>query len=284
MKRIFLLAIISLSIGSVFAQSKFPTQKELKNFERSTTYVLLDNNIFGTYNSEITYAADKFWTITKHEKLNKDGFEEKKYYPGASILFLSESWFDGQRDAGVFNTLSLNMGHESGDLDKMPTITDFPLSYANYDTEHYAYKLGIALKFMQNHIRWLQENKPSDDKSVLEHYQNSGKSTKGKTLYLLKEEMDDKVNSLSEIKKYYSGKVKFVSRDEIQEAVENQDEDVLLLNLVAPDQNVSNYLCLKMIIGAADAELYYFDYHKTIKRFKPGKFLKSDFQNLSKQY
>ncbi len=282
MKRLFFYGIFVLISLQTFAQQYFPSKAELKDFKRSKTYVLLDNNIFGTYNQEIRSAADKFWTITKHEYINKDGFNEKKYYPGASILFLSESYFDGQKDAGVFNTLSLNMGHESGEMDKMPTIVDFPLSYADFDTERYAYKIGLALKFMQNHIRWLMENPDIEDKSVLNYYRNIEEKTTDKTLYLLKEEMDKKVDELSEIKKVYSGKVKFVTREDIQEAVERGDENVLILNLVAPDQDVTNYLCLKMILGAADAKLYYFGFHKTVKRVKPGKFLKSDFQKINK--
>jgi len=282
MKKLKIVLIFWLASTGAFAQQALPTAQDLKNFDRSKTYFLLDNNIFGTYNNEIKIAADAYWTVTKHEYISKDGFEEKKTEPLASILFLSETWFEGQKDAGKFNTLSLNLGHESGKMDKMPTIADFPLSYSNFDTEHYSYKFGIALKFMQNHIAWMKTNPAvKDGKELLEIYKTTRVKTKDKTLYVLKEELDGKVNDLAAIKKVYSGKVKLSSKEEIAELIENEDEDALILHLIAPDQDVNGFICIKMILGAADAKLYYFDYHTTVNVLKPGKFLKSDFQELN---
>ncbi len=283
MKQIGLFTLFCILNISIFAQVPLPDEQILKNFDRSKTYFLLDDNIFGTYNNEIKIVADAYWKITKHEYINKDGFEDKKIEPLASILFLSESWFNGNKESGKFNTLSLNMGHESGALEKMPSVVEFPLSYANYDTEHYAYKLGLALKYMQNQVTWMKAHPEiKDSEQLLEQLKNTREKTTGKTLYVLKNEMDRKMQDPAAIKKIYSGKVKFVTKEEIEELIENQDENALILHLVAPDQDVNGFICLKMILGVADAKLYYFDYHLTVSKLKPGAFLKSDFQELSK--
>jgi hypothetical protein len=88
---------------------------------------------------------------------------------------------------------------------------------------------------------------------------------------------------LENIKKVYSGKVKIVSQEEIEKAIADKDENVLLLHLVAPPKDVDGYLTLKMIVGAADAKLYYFDFHKIKKNKAPGTFLPDDFKAINSQ-
>lgn len=282
MKKI-ILVIVSIFISNIFfAQQMLPTSKQVKTFLESRTYVVQDNNIFGTYNSAIEEAAKKHWRITKHFILSKNEFQQKKHVTTASMIVLTDTQFEGQSNLGVFTSLSLVLGKSGGNINTMPDIITFPLAYSDVDYDRYYYKLGLALEFMQKHIEWLQENPDVEDKALLNNYKKSNKSTKDKTLYLLKREMAEKVNTLEKISEFYSGKVKFVSQEEIEKAIDTKNKDILVLHLVAPTNAIRGNVVTKMILSAADASMYYFDYHRIKGKRMPNKFLKSDFEKLNK--
>ena len=192
----------------------------------------------------------------------------------------TKTYFNGQQSLGIFKAVSIVLGKENGNINTMPAIADFLLAYEDVDYDEYYYKLGVVLLFMQNHLQWLKENPDLKDRSVMNQYRKAKEHTKNKTLYLLKSEMSGDINTLSEIRDVYSGKVKFVTQEEIQEAVDTKNNDVILLHLVAPETDRNNLLCLKMILGASDAKLYYFGFHKIKKGEKSGAFLKSDFEKI----
>jgi len=273
--------LIFLSI-SVSAQQVLPTEKQVNTFLYSRTYFVYDNNIFGMYNSAIKDAANKHWKITDFDFINKDAFKKKKNITTASMIIQTESHFEGQENLGVFSSLSLVLGKPGGTINTMPDIITVPLAYNDVDYDNYYYKLGLALLFMQNHVQWLKNNPHVEDKVLINHYKNSQKSTKNKTLWLLKKEMAEDVNTIDEIKQIYDGDVKFVTKEEIKDAVDSKNQDVLLLHLVAPSRNMKGTVVTKMILDAANADIYYFNYHRIKGKKKPNKFLKSDFVALNK--
>jgi len=280
MKKISILILALFISVTFFAQQILPTPKQVKTFLDSRTYVVQDNNIFGTYNNAIEEAAKKHWTITKFFILSKDEFKTKKKVTTASMIVKTESHFEGQKELGVFTSLSLLLGKSGGNVNTMPDIITFPIAYSDVDYDKYYYKLGLSLIFMQNHVKWLQENPDIEDKALINHYKNSRINTKEKTLYLLKREMAENINTVDKIKEVYSGKVKFVSQEEIEVAVDNKNDDILVLHLVAPDRAIRGSVVTKMILAASDAEIYYFDYHRIKGKRMPNKFLKSDFKAL----
>jgi len=279
---IFLAGLLFFLSASVSAQQVLPTEKQVNTFLHSRTYFVYDNNIFGTYNSAIKDAANKHWKITDFDFINKDAFKKKKNVPTASMIVQTESHFEGQENLGVFSSLSLVLGKPGGTINTMPDIITVPLAYSDVDYDNYYYKLGLALLFMQNHVQWLKNNPHVEDKVLINHYKNSKKSTKNKTLCLLKKEMAEDVNTIDKIKSVYDGDVKFVTTDEIKEAVDSKNQDVLVLHLVAPSRNIKGTVVTKMILDAANADIYYFDYHRVKGKKKPNKFLKSDFIALNK--
>jgi len=280
-KSILIITALFLSI-TFFAQQMLPTSKQVKTFMDSRTYIVQDNNLFGMYNSAIEEAAKKHWKITEHYILSKNEFQKKKHVTSASMLIQTESHFEGQKELGIFTSLSLVLGKSGGNINTMPDIITFPIAYSEVDYDKYYYKLGLALIFMQKHVGWLQENPNVEDKALLNHYKASNKNTKEKTLYLLKSEMAANVNSLSKIEDVYSGNVKFATQEEIEEAIDNKNKDVLVLHLVAPARAVKGSVVTKMILSATDADMFYFDYHRVKGKRSPNKFLKSDFEKLEK--
>ncbi len=280
MKTISIILISILLSTTILAQQMLPTAKQVKTFLNSRTYFVQDNNLFGMYNGAIKEAAEKHWKITKFFMINKDDYNKKRKVPEASMLIQTESHFEGQEDLGVFTSLSLVLGKSGGNINTMPDIITLPLAYSDVDYDRYHYKLGLALIFMQNHVKWLQKNPDVEDKALLNHYKNSKKNTKEKILYLLKREMAEEVNSISKIKEFYSGKVKFVSQEDIKNAVDNKKKDVLVLHLVAPTRNIKGSVVTKMILSAENAQIFYFDFHRVRGKRLPNKFLKKDFEAL----
>ena len=108
------------------------------------------------------------------------------------------------------------------------------------------------------------------------------KDIKGKTLYLLENELAKEVNSVARIRKIYPYKFKIVTKEEIEEAIKNREGNIVFLHKVGPEGTKLNARSYKIIIGAGDANFYYFDYHK-INDKKPDGFLTSDFKKLSKK-
>ena len=283
MKKISLLltVLITASFSVIYAQQILPSSKQVNTFLDSRTYFVQDNNLFGMYNGAIEEAANKHWKITDFDIINKDEFKKKKNVPSASLIIQTESHFEGQEELGVFTSLSLVLGKQGGNINTMPDIITIPLAFSDVDYDEYLYKLGLSLIYMQNHVNWLKENPDVEDKVLINHYKKNKKRTKGKTLYLLKKEMAEDIRSLSAVKGVYSGEVKFVSKEEIKQAIDNKNENVLVLHLVAPSRVVKGSVVTKMILSAADAEMYYFDYHRIKGKKNPNKFLKSDFSKLN---
>jgi hypothetical protein len=89
------------------------------------------------------------------------------------------------------------------------------------------------------------------------------------------------VNTEARIKKVYPYKFKIVTMDDIEEAIKNRDPDVVFLHKVGPEGTKIDARSYKVIIGAADANFYYFDYHK-ISDKSPDGFLEADFKKLVK--
>ncbi len=283
MKKVILVLFASFIAANIFAQQQLPSKKEINTFLKSNTYIVLNNNVFSFWNNDIRDAVDKHWKITKFEYVNPDQHKAKKNRPGASFIQETKAYFDGKQELGVYKYLSLYLGQKGGNINTMPDIIDVPLAHEDNDPEDYYYKLGIALLFMQKHVKWLKANPNIKDKSVMNYYMKAREHTKNKTLYLLKKELATEINSVAKIKQFYSGKVKFVTKEEIKKAVDTKNRNVIILHLIAPDKDKNDILCMKMLIGAADAKLYYFNYHKIKRGSKPGAFLKSDLNKINKQ-
>ena len=107
------------------------------------------------------------------------------------------------------------------------------------------------------------------------------KELSGKTLYLVADEMAKDVNTAAKIKKVYPGPIKIVTKDDIQKAIADK-EDVVFLHKVGPEKTKLKARVYKILIGASDAQFYYFDYHM-LNDTNPDGFLATDFKRLAKK-
>lgn len=284
MKKIILAIIIGISTLSVNAQEYLPTEADLNQFLNSKLYVVLESNPIAAYNFKIQEAVKNAWNLTEFEFISLDQFEEMYNDPDKSFLMMTQVVFQNDKTKVRYNFLHIFIGKEGLDtFEDLPDIAAIPLSYTEVDEEFWVYKMESLVRFMQTHIQNMRDNPGMIKKNIFEYYNEFSKDIKQKTLYLVKDEVAQNINSEAKIKKIYPYKVKFVTRDEIEEAIENRDEDVVYLHKVGPQGTRLRARCYKIIIGAKDANFYYFNWHWVQKGKNFDGFLDKDFKQIAKK-
>jgi hypothetical protein len=166
-------------------------------------------------------------------------------------------------------------------MDDLRDLVSIPLGYAGTDPENYIYKLGIMLKFMQNHLKLITENPSIISANIFKYYNNNISSAHEKTIYFVESELTREIGTAARIKQFYPYKFKIVTREDIREAIHNQDENIVFLHKVGPEDNRQKARSYKILIGAGDANFYYFDYHMVSDK-NPDGFLVTDLKKLAK--
>jgi len=282
MKKYYALLLLLIPFIQLQAQREYlPTQEDLDHFYKTKTYVVLETNAISDYNIEIQDAVNKFWNITEFEFLKMEDFAEKSKDKNASFLYLAGVSFEKDRSNARYQFLCLSLGGDRVSIDDLKDLANIPMAYYGVDSDHYAYKLGIMIRFLQYHVKLITEDHSVVRQNVYKYYNENMADVKGKTLYLVEEELARDVNSLSKIKAVYPGQIKLVDRETIKELIMAEDEDAVVLHKVGPEGKKMNARVYKILIGLAEAKFYYFDYHK-VNAKKPDAFLASDFKKLAK--
>jgi hypothetical protein len=278
----WMFAMVILAAGAmVQAQGYVPSREDIMAFFTTKTLVVLEDNPLLEYNSIIKKVMQQEWNITEYDFISNKEFEEKRMDAQYSFIYMSQVTFEGDKTDASYRFLHLSLGGDYFRLNEMPDLASVPLAYYSVEEERYAYKLAVLVRFIQNHAKLLRERPEIISANVLKHYNDNIKDIKGKTLYLLEEELAPSVNSAARISKSYPYEFKLVTMEDIEEAIKIRDPNVVFLHKVGPEGTKMNARCYKIIIGAADANFYYFDFHKVSDK-SPDGFLESDFKNLSK--
>lgn len=282
MKRLSLFLFALVPVACLQAQREYlPTPEDLEHFYKTKTYVVLNDNMLSEYNMEIKDAIEKYWTITEYEFLENDDFADKSADKNASFLYMAAVSFEKDKSKTRYMFLCLSLGGDQEALSEMKDITNIPLSYHGVDEDRYAYKLGTLIRFMQNHVRFITEQPEMVTQAVFKHYNDNMGDMKGKTLYLVEDELELGISTEQRIRAIYPYNVKIVDREAIKELIMEGDEDAVFLHKVGPEGKKLSARVYKILIGAADARFYYYDYHKVSGK-NPDAFLPNDFKRLSK--
>lgn len=280
-KLIFLVAALIIG-GSAQAQDVVGTPDDVNKFYTTTTCVVLDNDMFQNYDAKIKEAVENHWKATPFEFISMEEFKTRMDNPKYSFLIRTKAIFEKDKSSTQYSFLSLLLGRKnSKNINKMPDLGSFPLSYYNVDFEKYTYKLGAIVQFMQNHVELVKNNPDITADNVLKYYSKNLQGIDQQTLYFIKGELADNVNAKEEIRKYYSGKVKCVDGEVIKKAI-NDEEPVIFLHKVGPPKGKKGTRCYKILLGASDGKLYYWEHHKINEPKKPDGFLSTDFKKLEK--
>lgn len=281
MKKTIITLLIGLNALIAFSQSYIPTREDINAFFFTKTLVVLPDNPLLEYNYVIKEVMEQEWNITAFDYISFKQFEELRKDPQYSFLYMSQVTFEHDKTDARYRFLHLSLGGDYFRMDQMPDIASVPLAYYNVEEDNYIYKLAILVRFIQNHALLIKEHPEIVSANVLQHYNDNIKDIKQKTLYVLEEELSPEVNSTARIKKVYPYNFRIVTKDDITEAIKNRDENVVFLHKVGPEGTKINARCYKIVIGAADANFYYFDYHK-ISTKNPDGLLSQDFKKMAK--
>jgi len=280
MRSILLLFLLSLS-ASIFAQHAPVSAKDVEHFFSTKTYVVMDDNDLSDYNFKVQDAVKNNWKLTEYEFIKQDKFEALRKDKNNSFLILSEVVFYKDKLQAKYDFFSLVLGGKYSTLSKMPVLAAVPLAYSAAPQESSAYKLGALLKFLQAHVKLIKE-KPEliDNKNMFKYYNDQQISLSDQTLYLIKEEQAYNLNTAAKIKTLYPYKIKFVTRSELEDAIDSNTENIVFLHKVGPEGTKRKARCFKIILGT-DSQLYYFDWHMITKK-KPDGLLDSDYKKIAK--
>jgi len=282
MRHILASLLVLIPLVQLQAQREYlPTPEDLTRFHATKTYVVLSDNPMSDYNIEIRDAIEKYWTLTEYEFIPHDDFKEKSVDKNASFLYVAAVSFEKDKSRTRYMFLCLSLGGDAESLDDLKDITNLPLSYHGVDEDHYTYKLGTLVRFMQQHIQMITENPNMVSQNVFQHYNDNMGDVKGKTLYFVEDELAMDISTEARIRNVYPYDVKIVDREEIKELIMAGDENAVFLHKVGPEGKKMDARVYKILIGAADANFYYYDYHKVSSK-KPDAFLSNDFKRLSK--
>jgi hypothetical protein len=282
MKRILTGFIFLVLCGIAISQNYVPSKEDVKAFFTTKTLVVLEDNPLMEYNYIIKDVMKKEWTITDYDFISSGEFEKKRKDPQYSFIYMAEVTFESDKTDAVYRFMHLSLGGDYFRMNEMPDIVAVPLAYYDVEEDNYDYKLALLVRFMQNHAILVRDHPEIMSANVFKHYNDSIRDIKDKTLYVLENELSPDVNSAARIKKIYPYKFKIATKEEIAQAIDDRNPDVVFLHKVGPEGTKMNARCYKIIIGAADANFYYFDYHK-ISAKEPDGFLESDFKKLIKK-
>ena len=284
MKKLFALMLVGAFAYNAQAQQAVGRPESLKRFQNTTTMVVLDNNPLLEYNSQIEEAVKKHWDISKYEfvRFSSAEWETARKDSAKSFIIRNTVYNDKDKTKSKFDYLCVELGGNYDFVRQMPDIASVPICYNGVEESSYGYKLGLLCRFLQNHIKLTTENPNLTSKNILRYYNSQMADIQDKTLYLVKEELTPDLNTEAQIKAVYPYKFKIVSREEVEAAIDRKDPDVVLLHKVGPEGTRKKEVrCYKVIVGAADARLYYFSWHMISDKAKEG-MLAKDFKKLAK--
>ena len=286
MKKLLVLISLMAIVGQLFSQLVVADQEELKQFKNTKTIAFLEPNPLLHYNRIIKEVMEKHWDITEFEIKPYDGekFEQQRLDPNLSFLMINRIYYERDKTRAQYQFLNLSLGGNYELAGQMPTLSGLPISYVDVEEDTYDYKLGLILRFIQEHIKVSMEH-PDLNKSrkMIRFYRKKLTNIHDKTLYVLKEELGPEVNTLNEIKEYYPHDVKIVDKEEITKVIDSRDPNAVILHQVGPKNSKRKARCWNVIMGAEDAKLYYFNYHMIKRGKRPEGLLKKDFKRLSRQ-
>lgn len=283
MKKMLFLLTSALSFLSLSAQVEYlPVKEDLDKLLKTKTYVVLEESPMSDFNFAIREVMANDWTLTPYEFIKDSEFEKLSKDESYSFLYTSLVSFEKDKTEARYEFLHLSLGGSGLTIDDLRDMASVPLGYFGTDRENYIYKLGTLVRFVQNHIRLIHEKPELISNNIFKFYNDNIQDIHQKTLYLVQDELSSEISTPARIKAVYPYKFKIVTREEILQAITDRNEDIVFLHKVGPEGKRSEARCYKVVIGAADANFYYFDFHMITDK-NPDGLLESDLKKMAKK-
>lgn len=273
-----LMLLVSLPAGAVSL-----TKAHVDAFVSRPLYVVLDNNPMSDWNMKITDAVKDFWKLSSYQFINDTQYEQMKFDEDKAFLVRLRVSFKEDPIRSQYNFMCFTIGVKAKRESDIPTVCFIPLGYQKVDQLSWTYKLPSFLRFAQKHIEMIHARPELiNSTNPFEYYNKNMPSLESKEVWMVKEDVEKEMRSPAAIAKYFKGKLRFVSKDEIEEAINAQRANVVYLHKVGPEKSEEKARIYKVLIGAGDDRIYYFDYHMMGKS-RPDGLLKSDIKRIGRR-
>jgi len=293
-KRLIITVLLLLALFSgLYAQDSrkvtYADKKQIEDFFRSKTMVVMDADALIGYNIVVPDAVKKYWTITPYEIISSDQFDKLRTDPKLSFIFLSKVQLAKDLEEVYYLYMNVVMGAKVRDITDLPELLSLPLAYTGVDEDAYVDKLPLMIRFAQVHLDNL---KTAKNPRLLYNLSNLGAETqrvkdqilsqlmKEKTLLVQESDLSEQVNTLEKIQKEYAGAVKIVTSEEMVKAIEEKTPNTAVLHQISPAEDENKGRSYSQIFGTDDAKLYYYNY-QTISQKRPAGMLARDFRLIS---
>lgn len=235
MKKTITFLLFLFMIVTISAQhNKQVNREQLLRFIKSTTYVVMDPNPLLGYNFTIKTAMDKFWTVTPYKYISTDEFENLRMNRNNSFIILTKVSVTKDKSDAQYLYFNFLMGDSVKEINDMPEILELPLCYTGVDENSYVYKMGVIVRFAQEHVKMLMTTNFLWTYRNLTYYNLDVREIKRKVLLVEASDLAEEVNTIDKIKTVYPYPIRIVSSDEITNAVNKQTPNTLILHVVSP--------------------------------------------------
>jgi hypothetical protein len=262
-------------------QAPFPTKEEIKQFTESKTCIVMEEDQMSTFNTYIRQAVKEFWTITPYEFIEVKDFNVRRLNPQYSFIVLTQTTYERDKSASLYNYINLLQGKNGSKLGEMPEICAIPLSFASEDDLEYGYKLGAILRFIQKHATMISDDPSLTGRKYLKYYNKNIPEVANKTILVKQEDLSPDISTIEKIRNIYSNKLEIVSEEIIMKAIADKAPNTLVLHKVGPVGEIKSGYCFNMLIGTDDSDMYYYHQH-LIDKSNPNGLLPADLKRLSK--
>lgn len=256
-------------------------KQDIDDFLKTTTYVVLDDNAMTEWNFKIQEAVEKFWTITPYKFITRKEFDTLKNDMDKSFLVRLQFRWPKDKIKATYNFMCLVLGAAVDKPTDMPEICSIPLGYESANQMSWGYKLAGFLRFIQAHIRRLQENPSLISSEPLDFYNKNIRAIGDHEIWVVRTDLAPDIRSLEQLRKNYSGVIRVVKPEDIEKAINEKNEHVIYLHKVGPESSNLQARVYKVLLGAGDDNIYYFDYHMMSKSNGDG-LLKKDLKRMSR--
>ncbi len=216
----------------------------------------------------MTDAVKKYWKLTGFEFIDEPEFEKRRFDSKYSFLVLIRGFLDKDPEGISYNFLSLVLGDTAKDITNMPELCSIPVSYSGDNSVDYGYAVPSIIKFMQKHVKDLQEKHLRFRTFGLKYYDGILKLN-DKTFLVNKNALAEDANSEEKIKKIYPYPFRLMTSSEIQKTLESNPANTVFNLHVGPVDDEPAGSCFEMIFDP-DGNLYYYQYRPITNINKDG--------------
>lgn len=290
-----LLSFLLLFAGMPFLMAQSDVDMEIKQFEneiksnetsnkeyyadlpaRMTKVVLAGDNSMADL--LLKDAIEKGWNISPFEFCDYEEFDRIKC--DTNYYFLLRINMEAKVEGGTgmeFVTFVKGSEKASEGIEEMPELISLPMFDANDKSGRVFSYMPAYVNIIQNYIQKIVDGKiyPALRLTIIT---NPIESATDRTVLFAEE--DIAFPYTEEDIARFGGGAKVVSLDDIDEALDNGEQGILVSLVVAPADPVKGSSCYKMLISSDTYELFYYRRHKISKANGVG-FTREDLRRLS---